>query len=155
VNPPTGTESDEIILATWGVSAAGPSAVGIWESEVIACPQDRQNLLSAGIWAEHFGHSTIGVGVIGFWRTPLIICDPFPEGKHVDAGALPGAPTQGIRRGGRKAARPRSCNTKKAQRRGAETVEIEFMISISSAFSAVRFVYSFSALMPGQAALDL
>jgi hypothetical protein len=55
-------ESEEIILATWGVSApfgASPSGtpiVGIWEGVLIACLQDLQNLLSDGISAEHFGH---------------------------------------------------------------------------------------------------
>jgi len=56
VNPPAGMESDEMILATWGVSGSalrdavpGPAAVGICEGELTACPQERQNRLSAGI----------------------------------------------------------------------------------------------------------
>jgi hypothetical protein len=46
VNPPAGIESDEIILATCGVSAAfgasatGASIVGICEGELMGCPQD-------------------------------------------------------------------------------------------------------------------
>jgi hypothetical protein len=88
VNPPTGMESEEIILATWGVSAdafgdsaAVPSAVGICEGVLRGCPHDRQNLLSAGICAEHFGHCTIDGGVIGFWRTRVIILQWEPNRK--------------------------------------------------------------------------
>ena len=88
VNPPAGIESEDIILATWGVaagalagSAAVPAAVGICESVLIGCPQDRQNLLSRGICTEHFGHCTIDGEVIGIWRTPPIICDHLQEGK--------------------------------------------------------------------------
>jgi len=51
VKPPTGIESEEIILATWGVApgdfgatAAVPSAVGIWEGALNWAPPARQNL---------------------------------------------------------------------------------------------------------------
>jgi hypothetical protein len=91
VNPPAGIESDEIILATWGLaagdfgdSAVGDSTVGIWESELIGCPQELQKLLPCGFCAEHFGHGIDG-GVIGFSRTPPIICDQVYEEKHISA----------------------------------------------------------------------
>ena len=82
VNPPAGIESEEIILATWGVSAgvltgsaAVPAAVGICEGVLRGCAQEEQNRLSGKFCAEHFGHCTIDGGVIGFWRTSPIICD--------------------------------------------------------------------------------
>jgi hypothetical protein len=75
-------ESEEIILATWGVSAsalgasaAGTSAVGISDGKLIAWPQEEQNRLSGWFCSEHFGHCTINGGVIEIWRTPPIICD--------------------------------------------------------------------------------
>ncbi len=63
VNPPAGIESDDIILATWGVaagaltgSAAVSAAVGICEGALMECPQELQKRLSGGLCAEHFGH---------------------------------------------------------------------------------------------------
>jgi hypothetical protein len=83
-------ESDEIILATWGVcacafgvSAAGISAVGIWEGVLRGSAQELQKWLPCGFCAEHFGHCTIDGGVIGIWRTLPIICDYLQEGKKV------------------------------------------------------------------------
>ena len=70
VNPPAGIESDEIILATWGVSAglgdsaAGVPIVGIWEGELRGRPQELQKRLSCGFCVEHFGHRIVGVGFI-------------------------------------------------------------------------------------------
>ena len=72
VNPPAGIESEEIILATWGVSAgaltgsaAVPSAVGICEGVLKDCPHEEQNRLSGKFCAEHFGHCTIDGEAIG------------------------------------------------------------------------------------------
>ena len=62
VNPPAGIESEEIILATWGVSAglggsaAGIPIVGIWEGVLNASPHEEQNRLSGRFFAEHLGH---------------------------------------------------------------------------------------------------
>ena len=77
VNPPAGTESDEINRPTVGAPgrapAAGLSAVGISEGEMMTCPQEEQNRLSAAICAEHFGHCINGDVVIGLLRTPPIM----------------------------------------------------------------------------------
>jgi len=52
VNPPTGIESDEIILATWGDAAGdfwdsttGDSTVGIMETELRGSAQELQKRL--------------------------------------------------------------------------------------------------------------
>jgi hypothetical protein len=73
VNPPAGTESEEIILATRGLSAGGfrgssaaPVAVGICEGLMRGCAHEEQNRLSGKFSAEHFGHCTIVGLVIGF-----------------------------------------------------------------------------------------
>ena len=80
MNPPVGIESEEIILATWGVSicalgvsAVMPVAVGICEGGLRGCAHDEQNRLSGKFCAEHLGHCTIDGGVIGFWETTMII----------------------------------------------------------------------------------
>jgi len=68
VKPPAGTESDEIRRPIRGAGTGTDepaAAVDICEGEPIACPQERQKRLSAGISAEHDGHSMInGVMVI-------------------------------------------------------------------------------------------
>jgi hypothetical protein len=68
VNPPAGTESDETIRPTWGVSAgalgvspSGAAIVGAWESELSSSPHVPQNLFSDGFSAEHFGHWIIAL----------------------------------------------------------------------------------------------
>jgi len=57
VNPPTGTESEEIRRPTRGETAGAASPrVGICDGEMMACPQTEQKLLVAGISTEHDGH---------------------------------------------------------------------------------------------------
>ena len=76
VNPPAGIESDEISRLALGVSAgtrgdsAGEiSSVGIMDGELMLCPQEPQNLLSDGFFAEQFGHWIIDGCVIGFVKS--------------------------------------------------------------------------------------
>src|SRR4030095_16356828 len=55
VNPPTGTESEEISRLTPGHAGAASPRVGIWESETMAWPQTEQKWLSAAISAAQEG----------------------------------------------------------------------------------------------------
>jgi hypothetical protein len=93
VNPPTGIESLDIIRATWGLAAGdfgdsppGDSTVGNWEGELIGCPQERQNLLSAGICAEHFGHCTIDGEVIGFYESHRLYAISWGQESNFSSG---------------------------------------------------------------------
>jgi hypothetical protein len=95
VNPPAGTESDEMILATRGESSpepsdrgcrpapSGTSIVGIWEGALMACPHEEQNRLSGRFSAEHFGHWIIGNSFLRFQLMAGIICDKQQDAKHV------------------------------------------------------------------------
>jgi hypothetical protein len=72
VNPPTGTESEDIRRPTrgasaeiFGASAKGLAAVGIIEIELRGWAQELQNRLSGGFEAEHFGHCITGDDFIG------------------------------------------------------------------------------------------
>jgi len=80
VNPPTGTESEEIrrLTATAGLAAAEGADVGICEKATIACPHEEQYLLLSVIGAEHAGQCMSAHIILWYAENPVGAVDDRP-----------------------------------------------------------------------------